>query len=59
MIELFPTKEQSEYLLQAVGSRRFAYNHLVAYYREHKQHQRVYTYNSWVGDRFRRQLKQL
>jgi putative transposase len=36
-IELFPTKEQSEYLLQAVGSRRFAYNHLVAYYREHKQ----------------------
>ncbi len=36
-IELRPNKEQEEYLLGAVGSRRFAYNHLVAYYNKHKK----------------------
>jgi putative transposase len=36
-IEIRPNQEQKEYLLGAVGSRRFAYNHLVAYYNEHKK----------------------
>ena len=36
-IELRPNQEQAEYLLGAMGSRRFAYNHLVAYYNEHKK----------------------
>ena len=36
-IELRPNQEQVEYLLGAMGSRRFAYNHLVAYYNEHKK----------------------
>ena len=36
-IEIRLNKEQEEYLLGAVGSRRFAYNHLVAYYNEHKK----------------------
>jgi len=36
-IEIRPNKEQEEYLLGAVDSRRFAYNHLVAYYNEHKK----------------------
>ena len=36
-IEIRPNKEQEKYLLGAVGSRRFAYNHLVAYYNEHKK----------------------
>jgi len=36
-IEIRPNREQEKYLLGAVGSRRFAYNHLVAYYNEHKK----------------------
>ncbi len=36
-IEIRPNQEQEEYLLGAVGSRRFAYNHLVAYYNEQKK----------------------
>ncbi|SFV61293.1 Mobile element protein [hydrothermal vent metagenome] len=36
-VEIRPNQEQEEYLLGAVGSRRFAYNHLVAYYNEHKK----------------------
>ena len=36
-IELRPNQEQEKYLLGAVGSRRFAYNHLVAYYNEQKK----------------------
>jgi len=36
-IEIRPNQEQEEYLLGAVGSRRFAYNYLVAYYNEHKK----------------------
>jgi putative transposase len=33
-IELRPTKKQAEYLYQACGSRRFAYNQLLAYFKQ-------------------------
>ena len=58
-IELRPTREQEEYLLGAVGSRRFAYNHLVAHFKENKKLtkststkliQELREANDWLGD---------
>ena len=34
-LELYPTSKQSDYLFHCVANRRYMYNQLVAYYREH------------------------